>query len=220
MFASVSQNIFGAKTTTATAQSLTGQTTSTINLSSIAQFATLTSILTDSIKNLVELAHNKFLTPFDNRRFNRIGTEIERDLIINGLTDFKDNITNDESLILFLDCVIKGTRAAYNMKDLESTFISYKSETQEQIKILQNQVNVLLDTAQQSSGEATGVGTATFGIELNQFFEIYIYIYGYHPTDESWITDTRTEIVTDINSRINSGEIQLTDVLPELYANT
>ena len=220
MFGSVSQNIFGAKTTSTTAQSLTGQTTSTINLSSIAQFATLTSILTDNIKSLVDLAHTKFLTPFDNRRFNRIGTEVERDLIINGLTEYKDNITSDESLVLFLDCIIKGTRAAYNMKNLETTFITYKTETQEQIRILQNQVNVLLDTAQQSSGQATGIGTATFAIELNQFFEIYIYIYGYHPTDETWITDTRTEIVTDINSRINSGEIQLTDVLPELYVNT
>lgn len=220
MFGSVSQNIFGAKTTSITAQSLTGQTTSTINLSSIAQFATLTSILPDNIKSLVDLAHTNFLTPFDNRRFNRIGTEVERDLIINGLTEYKDSITSDESLVVFLDCIIKGTRAAYNMKNLETTFITYKTETQEQIKILQNQVNVLLDTAQQSSGDATGIGTATFAIALNQFFEIYIYIYGYHPTDETWITNTRTEIVTDINSRINSGEIQLNDVLPELYVNT
>ena len=220
MFGATSQNIFGTKSTSTSAQSLTGMSTSTINLSSIAQFATLTSILAENIKNLVNLAHTNFLTPFDNRRFNRIGTEEERNLIINGLTDYKETITNDESLIVFLDCIIKGTRAAYNMKHLETAFITYKSEAEEQIKILQTQVNVLLDTAQQSIGEATGIGQATFAIELNQCFEIYIYIYGYHPTNEMWITDTRTDIVTDLNSRINSGEIVKTDILPELYINT
>ena len=220
MFGSTAQNIFGAKSTSSTAQSLTGMNTSTINLSSLAQFSTLGSMLPETIKTLVNLAHSKFLTPFDNRRFNRIGTERERDTIINGLNDYIITITTDTTLITFLDCIVKGVRAAYNMKNLETTFITYKSETQKQIELLQTQVNVLLDSAQQSVGEAGGIGSANFSIQLNKYFQIYIYIYGYHPNDETWITDTRTNIVTDINDRINSGEIVIEDVLPELYANT
>lgn len=220
MFGSTSQNIFGAKSTTTSAQSLTGMNTSTINLSSLAQFSTLGNILPDSIKTLVNIAHTKFLTPFDNRRFNRIGTLVERDNVVNGLTNYMNTITTDDSLVTFLDCIIKGVRASYNMKNLETTFITYKSETQKQIELLQTQVNVLLDSAQQSVGDAGGVGSANFSIELNNFFQIYIYIYGYHPNDETWITETRTNIVTDINDRINSGEIEISDVLPELYANT
>ena len=67
---------------------------------------------------------------------------------------------------------------------------------------------------------AGGVGTASFGIQLNEFLTTYIFIYGYHPNDENWITDERTEIVTDIRARIDSGEITDNDVLPELYLNT
>lgn len=194
--------------------------TTTINLSSIAQFSTLGNILPETVKTLVNLAHSKFLTPFDNRRFNRIGTEVERDTIINGLNEYIITITNDKSLITFLDCIVKAVRAAYNMKNLEASFITYKSETSKQIELLQTQVNVLLDNAQHSVGEAGGVGSATFSIELNNFFQIYIFIYGYFPNDTNWITDNRTNIVRDINDRINSGEIGMEDVLPELYANT
>ena len=47
----------------------------------------------DNIKALVNLAHSSFLTPFDNRRFNRIGTLQEKDSIVNGLNNYITTIT-------------------------------------------------------------------------------------------------------------------------------
>ena len=220
MFGQTSQNIFGAKTTTTTSQSLTGTTSTNINLSTVAQFSTLTSMLPENVKTYVNLAHTEFLTPFDNRRFNRIGTAEQRDIIVNILTNYMNTVTNDEMLVVFLDCIIKATKAAYNMKHLESTFIKFKQDTEEEINNLQNQVNVLLSSTMQGQSTATGKGAATFGIELNAFLTTYIFIYGYHPDQDDWITDQRTNIVTDIRERIDSGEITDEDVLPELYLNT
>ena len=220
MFGSTAQNIFGAKSTTTSAQSLTGMNTSTINLSSLAQFSTLGNILPDSIKTLVNIAHTKFLTPFDNRRFNRIGTLEQKNSIVTILTDYMNTIIDDETLVTFIDCIIKATNAAYNMKHLEVTFIKYKEDATTEITNLQNQLNVLLGSTLKGSSGASGVGSASFGIELNEFLTTYIYIYGYHPNEEGWITDARTEIVTDIRERIDNGEITNQDILPELYLNT
>ena len=217
----VSQNIFGVKTTSATGSvSLTGSITTNANISSLAKFATLGELLPENIKELVNLSHTRFLTPFDNRRFNRIGTANERNSIVNGLTTYMATITNDATLVTFIDCIIKATNAAYNMKNLEGTFISFKKTAEETIANLESKVNALLGTTEQSEGNATGIGSASFAVELSEYLSTYIYIYGYHPDNEAWITDSRTEIVNDIMSRISSGEITIDDVLPELYVNT
>ena len=218
-----SQNIFGLKTVQGDniSSSLTSVTdTAARDLTSLAKFATLTDFLPDNIKALVNLAHSSFLTPFDNRRFNRIGTLQEKDSIVNGLNNYITTITNDDTLVIFLDCIIKGTNAAFNMKDLESAFISYKKTAQEEIDKLKDQVAILMGQQPVSSGTIGGVGGATFNIELTLYYTVYIYIYGYHPDDEDWITDSRGQIVNDLVSRIESGEITTADILPELYANT
>ena len=220
MFGQIGQNIFGAKTTTQASQSLTGITSSNVNLSTLAQFSTVTSIVPENIKVFINLAHTAFLTPFDNRRFNRIGTLEQKNNIVNNLTNYMNSINDDETLVVFLDCIIKATNAAYNMKHLETTFIKYKEETTTEITNLQNQLNVLLGANMKGTTGAGGIGSASFAIELNAFLSTYIFIYGYHPDDEDWITDSRTDIVTDIRARIDSGEIQDSDILPELYLNT
>ena len=222
----VSQNIFGLKTIVpdTTSNSLTSITDIATriarDLTSLSKFATLTDFLPDNVKNLVNLAHSKFLTPFDNRQFNRIGTISERDSIVNGLNEYITTIANDDTLIIFLDCIIRGTNAAFNMKDLEAAFINYKKTAQEEIDNLKEQVALLMGQQPISSGDVTGAGSASFNIELTLYYTIYIYIYGYHPDDEDWITDSRGEIVNDLVSRIESGEITSNDILPELYANT
>ena len=71
-----------------------------------------------------------------------------------------------------------------------------------------------------SSGDVGGTGSVTFNIELTLYYTVYIYIYGYHPSDEDWITDSRGSIVNDLVTRIETGEITTEDILPELYANT
>ena len=218
MFGQASQNIFGAKTTTQSSVSFT-TTTTNVNLSTLAQFSTVTAIIPDSIKVYINLAHSAFLTPFDNKRFNRIGTLEQKNSIVTNLTEYMNNIDNDETLVTFLDCIIKATNAAYNMKHLEVTFIKYKEEATTEITNLQNQLNVLLGSTMKGLDGAGGVGTASFGIELNEFLTTYIFIYGYHPNDEDWIT-SRSEIVSDIRARIDSGEITDNDILPELYLNT
>ena len=218
-----SQNIFGLKTVQSenVSVSLTNITdVAARDLTSLARFATLTDFLPDDIKTLVNLAHSKFLTPFDNRRFNRIGTLEEKNSIVTGLNQYITTITNDDTLVIFLDCIIKGTNAAFNMKDLESAFISYKKTAQEEIDKLKEQVAILLGQQPASSGDAGGVGSATFNIELTLYYTIYIFIYGYHPDDENWITDSRGDIVNDLVSRVESGEITTADILPELYVNT
>ena len=218
-----SQNIFGVKTTNSTtsSQSLTGASeAATANLSTLARFSTLGDLLPNNIEDLVTLSHSKFLTPFDNRRFNRIGTSVERTTIVNGLTTYMNNVVNDDTLVTFLDCIIKATNAAYNMKDLEGTFINYKKTTQDTINTLQNQVNALLGSTEVKQGDATGTGTASFAVDLGEYLSTYIYVYGYHPDDETWITEARSNIINDIMARIASGEITLDDVLPELYVNT
>ena len=220
MFGQASQNIFGAKTTSESAISINNRTTTNVNLSTLAQFSTVTALIPDAIKTYINLAHTAFLTPFDKKRFNRIGTLEQKNLIVNNLTDYMNTITNDTILVTFLDCIIKATNAAYNMKHLEVTFIKYKEETTIEITNLQNQLNVLLGSTMKGLEGAGGVGTASFGIQLNEFLTTYIFIYGYHPNDENWITDERTEIVTDIRARIDNGEITDNDVLPELYLNT
>lgn len=219
MFGQASQNIFGAKTTTQSSVSFT-TTTTNVNLSTLAQFSTVTAIIPDSIKVYINLAHSAFLTPFDNKRFNRIGTLEQKNSIVTNLTEYMNNIDNDETLVTFLDCIIKATNAAYNMKHLEVTFIKYKEEATTEITNLQNQLNVLLGSSMKGLDGAGGVGTASFGIELNEFLTTYIFIYGYHPNDEDWITESRSEIVSDIRARIDSGEITDNDILPELYLNT
>lgn len=219
MFGQASQNIFGAKTTTQSSVSFT-TTTTNVNLSTLAQFSTVTAIIPDSIKVYINLAHSAFLTPFDNKRFNRIGTLEQKNSIVTNLTEYMNNIDNDETLVTFLDCIIKATNAAYNMKHLEVTFIKYKEEATTEITNLQNQLNVLLGSTMKGLDGAGGVGTASFGIELNEFLTTYIFIYGYHPNDEDWITESRSEIVSDIRARIDSGEITDNDILPELYLNT
>ena len=93
------------------------------------------------------------MTPFDNRRFNRIGTLQEKDSIVNGLNNYITTITNDDTLVIFLDCIIKGTNAAFNMKDLESAFISYKKTAQEEIDKLKDQVAILMGQQPVSSGD-------------------------------------------------------------------
>ena len=219
MFGQSSQNIFGAKTTTQSAVSFTN-TSNNINLSTLAQFSTVTEIIPDNIKPFINLAHSAFLTPFDNKRFNRIGTLEQKNSIVTILTDYMNTIIDDETLVTFIDCIIKATNAAYNMKHLEVTFIKYKEDATTEITNLQNQLNVLLGSTLKGSSGASGVGSASFGIELNEFLTTYIYIYGYHPNEEGWITDARTEIVTDIRERIDNGEITNQDILPELYLNT
>lgn len=218
-----SQNIFGLKTVLSDniGRSLTGVTDiASRDLTSLAKFATLTDFLPDTIKTLVNLAHSSFLTPFDNRRFNRIGTLDEKNSIVNGLNNYITNIANDDTLIIFLDCIIKGTSAAFNMKGLETAFISYKKTAQEEIDRLKEQVSILMGQQPVSSGDVIGSGSATFNIELTLYYTIYIYIYGYNPSDETWITNSRGEIVSDLVSRVESGEITTNDILAELYVNT
>jgi hypothetical protein len=106
------------------------------------------------------------------------------------------------------------------MKDLESAFISYKKTAQEEIDRLKDQVAILMGQQPVSTGDGGGFGTATFNIELTLYYTVYIFIYGYHPDDEDWITDSRGSIVNDLVTRIESGEITTADILPELYVNT
>lgn len=218
-----SQNIFGLKTVQSdtVSNSLTAITdTAARDLTSLAKFATLTDFLPDNIKEFVNIAHSKFLTPFDNRRFNRIGTEEEKNTVVNGLNNYITTITNDDTLIIFLDCIVKGTTAAFNMKGLETAFITYKQTAQAEIDTLKEQVAILMGQQPVSSGDIGGTGSATFHIELTMYYTIYIFIYGYHPDDEDWITDSRGSIVNDLVSRVESGEITTSDILPELYVNT
>ena len=49
---------------------------------------------------------------------------------------------------------------------------------------------------------------------------LYIFLYGYHPDVDTWIRETRTTIVRELLSRMNTGEISQEDILPELYLNT
>ncbi len=91
MFGGSSQNIFGVKTSSVAATSLTGTTEAAI--STMAGFATMSGILPTTITALVDLAYNKFLLPFDNRTFNRIGTSAERDSIVTGLNNYHATIT-------------------------------------------------------------------------------------------------------------------------------
>ena len=217
-----SRNVFGVKTVTGIAStSLSGATEAAVaSLTGLSQFVSLTSFLADDIKALVTLAHDSFLTPFDNRRFNRIGTNLQREEIVTGLSTYRDTVTEDPTLVSFLNCVIKGTNAAYNMKDLESTFLQHKASTSDEIAELKRQINVLLDGLLVRGGDAAGYGTSKFEFELADFYTLFIYIYGYHPDDAEWVTDSRTLIVSDILERVRSGEIEYTDVLPELYINT
>jgi len=218
-----SQNIFGLKTVQSetVSNSLTAITdTAARDLTSLAKFATLTDFLPDNIKEFVNIAHSKFLTPFDNRRFNRIGTEEEKNTVVNGLNNYITTITNDDTLIIFLDCIVKGTTAAFNMKGLETAFITYKQTAQAEIDTLKEQVAILMGQQPVSSGDIGGTGSATFNIELTMYYTIYIFIYGYHPDDEDWITDSRGSIVNDLVNRVESGEITTKDILPELYVNT
>ena len=221
-FGGTSRNVFGVKTVTGgTSTSLTGATEAAIsNLTGLTQFVSLTSFLPESTKGLVSLAHDSFLTPFDNRRFNRIGTNLQRQEVVDGLSTYRDSITDDPSLTTFLNCVIKGTNAAYNMKDLESTFLQFKQDATLEINDLKKQINLLLDGLIVRDGDAVGFGSSRFEFELTDFYTLFIYIYGYHPDDPDWVTDPRTIIVTDLLERIRSGEITIDDVLPELYINT
>ena len=223
----ISKNIFGVKTVLGKpSRSLTGTTEAAIaNLAGLAQFGSLTTFLPDEIRLLVNNAHANFITPFDNRRFNRIGTDEERLEIVNGLTVYKDSLTdqnnsNDPVLITFIECIIRGTNAAYNMKHLESTFISYKEETNIEISKLKDEINLLLNNLFVRTGDAEGYGNSNFTMEMTDYYTIYIYIYGYHPDDPTWVTEERVSIVTDVVNRVHTGEIQYTDILPELYINT
>ena len=218
MFGGSSQNIFGVKTSSVAATSLTGTTEAAI--STMAGFATMSGILPTAITALVDLAYNKFLLPFDNRTFNRIGTSAERDSIVTGLNKYHASITNDNTLKIFIDSIARATNAAYNMKTLESSFLSYKRETQAEIDNLKRQIAVLMDVEYTSTDAASGRGTASFAIELTAFYKLYIHLYGYHPEDDSWIRETRTTIVRELISRMDAGEITQEDILPELYLNT
>mgnify|MGYP006153668891 FL=1 len=218
MFGSTSQNIFGVKTSTAAASSLTGTTEAAI--STLAGFASMSGILPTTISTLVDLAYTKFLVPFDNRNFNRIGTSDERDSIVLGLNNYYATITTDKTLKIFIDSISKATNAAYNMKTLESSFLSYKQATQAEIDNLKRQIAVLMDVEYSTLDAAGGYGSATFAIELTAFYNLYIFLYGYRPDDDTWIRDTRTTIVRELLSRMNNGEITQEDILPELYLNT
>lgn len=218
MFGGVSQNIFGVKTSSVSTTSLTGTTEAAI--STLAGFASITGILPTNVSSLVNLAYTKFLVPFDNRAFNRIGTADERDSIVNGLNNYYATITTDATLKIFIDSISKATNAAYNMKTLESSFLSYKRDTQAEIENLKRQIAVLLDTEYSTEDAAGGYGSASFAIELTAFYNLYIFLYGYHPEDDTWIRDTRSTIVRELLTRMNTGEITQDDILPELYLNT
>ena len=179
MFGQSSQNIFGVKTTTTQGSISFTNTTTNVNLSTLAQFSTVTAIIPDNIKVYINMAHTEFLTPFDNKRFNRIGTLEQKNIIVSNLTNYMNSIVDDETLVVFLDCIIKATNAAYNMKHLEVTFIKYKEETTTEITNLQNQLNVLLGSTMKGNDGARGTGSASFGVELNEFLTTYIYIYGF-----------------------------------------
>jgi len=218
MFGAASQNIFGVKTSSVSTSSLTGATEAAI--STLAGFASMTGFLPTGVSSLIDLAYTKFLVPFDNKTFTRIGTGAERDSIVNGLNTYYSTITNDATLKIFIDSISRATNAAYNMKTLESSFLSYKRETQAEIENLKRQIAALMDVEYSTQEAAGGHGTATFAVELSAFYNLYIFLYGYSPDDETWIRDTRTTIVRELLSRINSGEITQLDILPELYLNT
>tara|TARA_Y100000741_G_scaffold356471_1_gene333159 strand:- start:320 stop:976 length:657 start_codon:yes stop_codon:yes gene_type:complete len=218
MFGGVSQNMFGVKTSSVSATSLSGATEAAI--STLAGFATMSGLLPTEISALIDLAYNKFLVPFDNRAFNRIGTTNERDSIVTGLNNYYATITNDNTLKIFIDSISRATNAAYNMKTLESSFLNYKRETQAEIDNLKRQIAVLMDVEYSSIDAAGGRGSASFAIELTAFYKLYIHLYGYHPDDDTWIRDTRTTIVRELLTRMNAGEITEDDILPELYLNT
>jgi len=218
MFGGVSQNMFGVKTSSVSATSLSGATEAAI--STLAGFATMSGLLPSEISALIDLAYNNFLVPFDNRTFNRIGTANERDSIVTGLNNYYATITNDNTLKIFIDSISRATNAAYNMKTLESSFLNYKRETQAEIDNLKRQIAVLMDVEYSSIDAAGGRGSASFAIELTAFYKLYIHLYGYHPDDDTWIRDTRTTIVRELLTRMNAGEITEDDILPELYLNT
>jgi hypothetical protein len=218
MFGSSSQNIFGVKTSSVAATSLTGTTEAAI--STLTGFATMSGILPSDVSALIDLAYNHFLVPFDDRAFYKIGTSTERDSIVTGLNNYHSTIISDNTLKIFINSISRATNAAYNMKSLESNFLSYKRETQAEIENLKRQIAALMDVEYTSTDAAGGRGIATFAIELTAFYKLYIFLYGYHPDDDSWIRDTRTTIVRELNSRMNAGEITQDDILPELYLNT
>ena len=95
------------------------------------------------------------------------------------------------------------------MKHLEVTFIKYKEETTIEITNLQNQLNVLLGSTMKGLEGAGGVGTASFGIQLNEFLTTYIFIYGYHPNDENWITDERTKLLQILEHALIVVKLQI-----------
>ena len=174
MFAASSQNIFGVKTSSVSTTSLTGATEAAI--STMAGFATMSGILPTHISTLVDLAYTKFLIPFDNRTFNRIGTGAERDSVVIGLNSYYATVTSDITLKIFIDSISRATNAAYNMKSLESSFLSYKQETQAIIDNLKRQIAVLMDVEYSALDAAGGHGTATFAIELTAFYNLYIHV--------------------------------------------
>jgi len=226
-FGPISKNIFGVKASVGSGGgggiSLTGTTeaaASNANISVVAEFVSLTDFLPVNIRSLVNLALVNFIGPFDDRLFFKIGSNEMRLQIMTGIANYSADVSNDDTLVTFLSCISKAVNAAYNMKSLETTFITYKQDAKLEIDNLKREINVLLGQGTVFTGAATGLGTASFGIELGNFYAVYIYIYGYKPDEDNWITELRTSIVQRLLAGIDNGDITINDILPELYINT
>ena len=115
----VSQNIFGLKTVVpdTTSNSLTSITDIATriarDLTSLSKFATLTDFLPDNVKNLVNLAHSKFLTLLIIVNLIVLEQLLSATLLLMVLMNILLQLLM-MILLSFLDCIIRGTNAAFN----------------------------------------------------------------------------------------------------------